>query len=217
MKKYSVVLFDLDGTIIDSGEGVTNSVAYALKKFGIEVEDKSALSKFIGPPLIYSFKTFYGFDDEKAKLAIEYYREYYQDKGIFEGYIYEGVEELLDDLKRAGKKIILATSKPEAFAKRILEKASLIKYFDFVAGATLDESTRITKIDVLEYALKEAKIDTVDDVIMIGDRFYDIEGAHNFGIDCLAVLYGYGARDEFEKYGAEYIFEAPAQISKFLV
>lgn len=217
MKKYSVVLFDLDGTIIDSGEGVTNSVAYALKKFGIEVEDKSTLSKFIGPPLIYSFKTFYGFDDEKAKLAIEYYREYYQDKGIFEGDIYEGVEELLCNLKKAGKKIILATSKPEAFAKRILEKASLIKYFDFVAGATLDESTRITKIDVLEYALKEAKIDTVDDVIMIGDRFYDIEGAHNFGIDCLAVLYGYGARDEFEKYGAEYIFETPAQISKFLV
>ena len=217
MKKYSTVLFDLDGTIIDSGEGVTNSVSYALKKFGIEIEDKSTLSKFIGPPLIYSFKTFYGFDDEKAKLAIEHYREYYQEKGIFEGYIYDGVEQLLCDLKKAGKKIVLATSKPEIFAKRILEKASLIKYFDFVAGATLDESTRITKIDVLEYAIKEANIDTVDDVVMIGDRFYDIEGAHNFGIDCIAVLYGYGERDEFEKYGAEYIFDTPEQISKFLV
>lgn len=216
MKKYSTVLFDLDGTIIDSGEGVTNSVAYALERLGIAVNDKSTLKRFIGPPLIYSFMTFYGFDREKALLAIEYYREYYQDKGIFEGYIYNGVEALLSDLKQKGKRIILATSKPEVFAKRILERAGIIKYFDFVGGATLDETTRNTKIDVLEYVIKEANIDTVDDVIMIGDRFYDIEGAHNFGIDCIAVLYGYGARDEFEKYGAEYIFETPEQISEFL-
>ena len=104
MKQYSTVLFDLDGTIIDSGEGVANSVSYALEKFGITVEDKSTLKRFIGPPLIYSFKTFYGFDDDKARLAIEYYREYYQDKGIFEGYIYGGIENLLIDLflKRRG-------------------------------------------------------------------------------------------------------------------
>lgn len=217
MKQYSTVLFDLDGTIIDSGEGVTNSVSYALEKFGITVEDKSTLKKFIGPPLIYSFKTFYGFDDDKARLAIEYYREYYQEKGIFEGYIYDGIENLLIDLKQRGKKIILATSKPEAFALRILEKAALAKYFDFIGGATLDESTRVTKIDVLEYVLEEANIDTVSSVIMIGDRFYDIEGAHNFGMDCIAVLYGYGTREEFEKYGAEYIFDTPSEISKFLI
>ncbi len=217
MKKYSTVLFDLDGTIVDSGQGVTNSVAYALEKFGIEVEDKRTLKRFIGPPLIHSFKAFYGFDDEWAHLAVKYYREYYTEKGIFEGYIYDGVTELLKALSEAKMKIVLATSKPEEFAKRILERAGIIQYFDYVAGATMDERTRATKIQVLEYAIKEANIDTPSDVIMIGDRFYDIEGAHNFGIDCIAVLYGYGDREEFEKYGAEYIFESPEQISQFLI
>ncbi len=217
MKKYSTVLFDLDGTIVDSGQGVTNSVAYALEKFGIEVEDKSTLKRFIGPPLIYSFKTFYGFDDEQAHLAVKYYREYYTEKGIFEGYIYKGVKELLKELSEAKIKIVLATSKPEEFAKKILEGAGIIQYFDYVAGATMDESTRSTKIQVLEYALKEASIDTSSGVIMIGDRFYDIEGAHHFGIDCIAVLYGYGSKEEFEKYGADYIFDTPEQVSNLLL
>lgn len=212
MKKYATLFFDLDGTIVDSGEGVTNSVAYALNKFGIEVKDKSTLKRFIGPPLIYSFKAFYGFDDEKASKAIEYYREYYTQKGIFEGYFYEGIEELLKGLKEMGMKIVLATSKPEVFAKQIIERGGLSKYFDYIAGASLDEKTRTTKIDVLEYALKECNIDTPSDVIMIGDRFYDIEGAHHFGMDCIAVLYGYGSREEFEKYKAEYILNTPRDV-----
>lgn len=217
MKKYSTVFFDLDGTIIDSGEGVTNSVAYALERLGITVKDMSTLKKFIGPPLIYSFKTFYGFDEEKALKAIEYYREYYTDKGIFEGYVYDGVEELLIALSRAGKRIALATSKPEEFAKRILERANIAKYFDCIAGATMDEQTRTTKIEVLEYTLKMSNIDTPSDVIMIGDRFYDIEGAHHFGMDCVAVLYGYGNKEEFEKYGAEYIVSTPSEVQKLLL
>ncbi|MBO5374338.1 MAG: HAD-IA family hydrolase [Clostridia bacterium] len=216
MKKYSKVLFDLDGTIIDSGEGVTNSVAYALEKFGIVVEDKHTLECFIGPPLIYSFMTFYGFDEQKANKAIEYYREYYTEKGIFEGYIYDGIEALLKKLKKAEKTVILATSKPEIFAKRILDKAGLSKYFDYIAGASLDEKTRTTKIEVLDYVIKECKIDT-ESAIMIGDRFYDIEGARAFGIPCVAVLYGYGSAEEFKKYEAEYIVDKAENIAEILI
>ena len=150
MKNYSTVFFDLDGTLVDSGEGVRNSVEYALKKFGIEVENKDSLSCFIGPPLVVSFKTFYGFDDENADRGVAYYREYYKDKGIFEGYVYDGIEETLKRLKASGKRVMVATSKPEEFAKRVLEKFGIAKYFDFIAGATLDEKTRANKIEIIE-------------------------------------------------------------------
>ena len=217
MKKYSAVFFDLDGTIVDSGEGVTNSVAYALEKFGIEVEDKSTLTRFIGPPLVYSFKTFYSFDDEKALKAIEYYREYYTTKGIFEGYIYDGIPQALKTLNEAGMCVILATSKPEEFAKKILAEAGLDTHFSYIAGASMDEKTRNTKIQVIDYALKACNIDTPSDVIMVGDRFYDIEGAHHFGMECIAVLYGYGNREEFEKYGSEYIAKTPRDVCEIIL
>lgn len=216
-KKYSVVLFDLDGTVVDSGEGVTNSVAYALDKFGISVDDKKQLTKFIGPPLVYSFKAFYNFDENQALEAINYYREYYTSKGIFEGYVYDGVEKLLSDLKQAGMRLILATSKPEEFARQIMERAGLDKYFEYMAGASMDERTRNTKIEVIDYALKTANIDTPSDVVMVGDRFYDIEGAHHFGIDCIAVEYGYGNREEFERYNADYIAKTPLDVSEILI
>ncbi len=216
-KKYSIVLFDLDGTVVDSGEGVTNSVAYALNKLGISVDDKEQLTKFIGPPLIYSFKTFYNFDEKQALDAINYYREYYTSKGIFEGYVYDGIEKLLSDLSKAGMRLILATSKPEKFARQIMENAGLDKYFEYMAGASMDEKTRNTKIEVIEYALKTANIDTPSDVVMIGDRFYDIEGAHHFGIDCIAVEYGYGSREEFESYKADYIVKTPLDVFEILI
>ncbi len=216
MKEYTTILFDLDGTIIDSGEGVANSLIYALNKLGISVEERQSLRRFIGPPLAYSFKTFYGFDEEKTQTAIEYYREYYKDKGILEGYIYDGTEELLRALKENGKRLILATSKPEGFAKRILSNASLDKYFDLIAGATMDEKTRSTKEQVLEYAIKEGNIDTSSS-IMVGDRFYDIEGARAFGMPCVAVLYGYGDRAEFEKHGALYIAKTPKEVAEFIL
>lgn len=216
MIKYTTVLFDLDGTIIDSGEGVTNSVSYALERLGVEVKEKCALTRFIGPPLVYSFKNFYGFDEETTTKAISLYREYYTDKGITEGYIYEGTEELLKTLKSANKRLILATSKPELFAKRILDDAGLSKYFDFIAGASLDEKTRHTKEQVIEYAIKEASIDTSSS-IMVGDRFYDIEGARAYGMPCIGVTYGYGAREELEKYKALYIAEKPEDVAEFLL
>ena len=138
MAKYNTVFFDLDGTVIDSGEGVSNSVLYALKKFGINEIKEKAL-KFIGPPLAHSFKEFYGFDDEKATLGIKIYREYYREKGIFECYVYEGIESLLKGLKANGYKVVLCTSKPEEYAHKILNHFDIMKYFDFACGATMDE------------------------------------------------------------------------------
>ena len=127
------IIFDLDGTLTDPALGITNSVMYALKKFGISVSDRSELFRFIGPPLMYSFKTYYGFDDEKAKLAIDYYRDRFADGGKFENEVYPGIAELLAELRSAGSRIILATSKPEEFSVEILEHFDLLKYFDFVA------------------------------------------------------------------------------------
>jgi phosphoglycolate phosphatase len=216
MKNYGTVFFDLDGTLVDSGEGVRNSVEYALKKFGIEVENKDSLSCFIGPPLTVSFKTFYGFDDENADRGVAYYREYYKDKGIFEGYVYDGIEETLKRLKDAGKRVMVATSKPEEYAKRVLEKFGIAKYFDFIAGATMDEKTRANKIEIMQYAFDSCGA-SPSDTIMVGDRLFDIEGAKHFGMECIAVLYGYGSMEEFERYGAEYIVETAEDVANLIL
>ncbi len=215
MKNYETVLFDLDGTLTDPGEGVTNSVAYALEKFGISVSDKRELYRFIGPPLLYSFENFYGFSESDAKKALGYYREYYSKTGIFQNAIYDGIKELLSDLKKSGKKLVVATSKPEHFAKIVLEHFDILKYFDFLGGASLDES-RSEKNEVMEYAVKTCNIDT-SRAIMIGDRHFDIDGAKLFGMDSIGVLFGYGTREELEKSGATYIADSADEIRKILL
>ncbi len=216
MKKYNLILFDLDGTLTDPGEGISNSVAYALNKFGISVADKRELYKFIGPPLHESFEKFYGFSEAKAKLAVEYYREYYKDKGIFENFLYDGVEELLLALKESGKRIVLATSKPELFAKRILDHFGLSSYFHFVAGANLD-GTRTDKAEVIAYALENCGRDEPSGVLMVGDREHDIIGAKANGIDSVGVLFGYGSKEELERAGADHIVGNIQEILKLIL
>ena len=211
---YNTVLFDLDGTLTNPGQGITNSVAYALKKFGIEVEDRQELYKFIGPPLYESFMKYYGFSQEKAETAVSFFREYFRDTGIFENEVYGGVTDLLDEIKNSGRKIILATSKPEEFAKRVLSHFGLDKYFDFVAGATMD-SSRVEKSDVIAYAIKESGC-TGENAVMIGDRLHDILGAKENGLDSIGVLFGYGSREELEEAGADYIAETVEEIIKFI-
>lgn len=207
---YKTILFDLDGTLTDPGEGITNSVAYALEHYGITVEDKKSLYCFIGPPLNDSFVKYYGFDSEKAMEAIGVYREYFRERGIFENELYEGVGELLDKIKRSGRKIVLATSKPEEFAVRILEHFDLIRYFDVVAGASMDEK-RNKKGDVIAYALKKGGI-SVQDAVMIGDREHDIFGAKENGLPSIGVLYGYGSREELVAAGADKIVTTAEEI-----
>lgn len=203
---YEVILFDLDGTLTDPAEGITKSVEYALNKWNISVDDRRELFPFIGPPLIESFMEFYGFDREKAVQSVTYYREYFSTKGLFENEIYPGIEEMLSRLKNAGKRLVVATSKPDEFAKKILEHFNIIDYFEFVGGAAMNE-TRTKKYEVIEYTLESIGVDLSDvsKVVMVGDRRHDVEGAARFGIDTIGVLYGYGSREELESAGAKYI------------
>ena len=188
---YSVILFDLDGTLTDPGLGITNSVAFALSRWGIEVTDRKTLYKFIGPPLLDAFSEHYGFSAEDSKKTLGYYREYFSTKGIYENSLYEGIPTLLEELKRQGKRIVLATSKPEQFARIILSHFGIDKYFDFVAGASMDES-RSKKADVIAYALDSIGSPDVSTLVMVGDREHDVLGAAQHGIKTIGVLYGYG-------------------------
>ncbi|MBQ9113264.1 MAG: HAD family hydrolase [Clostridia bacterium] len=212
---YNTILFDLDGTLTDPWRGITNSVAYALTKFGIEVTDTRELCKFIGPPLLDSFAEYYGFDDDQCRLAVRLYREYFRDRGIYENSVYDGVPELLSALRGHGKRIVLATSKPEEFARIILKHFSLDVYFDLVAGASMDE-TRSKKADVIAYALEKLCITDTSDVLMVGDRKHDVLGANQLGINTVGVLYGYGDLEELRSAGARYIAKTVNDILNFI-
>ncbi|MBR5322398.1 MAG: HAD family hydrolase [Clostridia bacterium] len=212
---YNVVLFDLDGTLTDPGVGITNSVAYALKAFGIENTDRRQLYKFIGPPLIDSFSKYYSLSDEECKKAIFEYRVYFKEKGMFENSVYKDVPELLQTLKDDGKKLVIATSKPEEFAVTILKHFNLYKHFDAVCGASMD-GKRSIKGDIIKYALDKCDITDLTKTVMIGDREHDIIGAKSVGIDSVGVLYGYGNLEELKKAGATYIAEEVNDILKFI-
>lgn len=214
MPRYAYCLFDLDGTLTDPGEGITRSVAYALSFFGIEVKDRTALYPFIGPPLVDSFSTFYGFSPEQARQAVERYREYFSRQGIFENELYPGIKELLEDLKRHGVRILLASSKPELYARKILEHFQLLPFFDFVAAATMDD-TRSKKTDVVRYALESCGI-SPDRAVMIGDRHHDIEGAKDNTLESIGVLWGYGSREELSAAGATLLAESVPQLVSLL-
>ena len=213
---YQTILFDLDGTLTNSELGITNSVAYALGKFGIEVPDKKALRVFIGPPLQDSFERFYGFSKEECLKVIDYYHEYFSEKGLYENEVYPGVPDLLTSLKQAGKQLIVATSKPEEFSVQILKHFGLFDYFDFVAGATMDRK-RSKKSDVIQYALGQNQITDLAHAIMIGDREYDVFGAQAQKLDSIGVLYGFGSREELETAGATYIVDDVKKMHEILI
>lgn len=216
---YDIFLFDLDGTLTDPAEGITNSVAYALSKYGIEVEDRTTLNTFIGPPLADSFARYYGFGPEQAKEAIVYYREYFAPKGIFENVPYEGIVDVLKELKSRGKILAVATSKAELFAQRIMDHFGLAQYFDLVCGASMDLS-RSLKADVIAYTLDRIRNEGLcpkadPAIVMVGDREHDVLGAKENGLPSIGVLYGYGSREELEAAGAEHIISSPQELLDF--
>jgi phosphoglycolate phosphatase len=213
---YKYILFDLDGTLTNPEIGITNSVMYALEKFNIKVADRKELHPFIGPPLTYSFQTYYGLSEADSELAVKYYRERFSVKGLYENEVYEGVEKLLQQLKESGKTLIIATSKPEEFTLKILKYFDLYKYFDYVAGATMDGS-RGEKADVIRYALEISGITDKTEAIMIGDRKYDILGAKENGLESIGVLFGFGDYEELTKAGANYVAETVEDISKYVL
>lgn len=213
-RSYDTFFFDLDGTLTDSSLGITNSVIYALKKYGIEETDRTKLYPFIGPPLTVSFERYYGFSKEQSIEAVGYYREYYREKGLFENRVYDGLAPVLEELKRRGRTLVVATSKPEPFARKIIEHFGLNSYFDYVAGMEMDGG-RGTKEAVIRYALDACRITDKSKVLMIGDREHDVIGAKAAGIDCLGILYGFGSREELLEAGADYIEETAEGILKY--
>ncbi|GLC82790.1 HAD family hydrolase [Lacrimispora brassicae] len=208
-------LFDLDGTLTDPKEGITKSVQYALRHFDIEVENLDELCCFIGPPLKDSFMEYYGFDEEQARKAIDIYREYFSGKGLYENKAYEGVAEVLQSFLTAGKKLYVASSKPEVFVRMILKHFELDSYFLFMGGADMDE-TRVKKADVIRYVLEECGIRDLDKTVMIGDRKHDVLGAKETGIASVGVLYGYGSRQELKEAGADVLAETIFDLQNLL-
>lgn len=214
-----IVLFDLDGTLTDPGIGITNSVMYALEKYGIALPERSELYKFIGPPLSESFERFYDFSPEEAVHAVEVYREYFSVKGLFENELYEGIENMLKTLKQQGKLICLATSKPEIFAKKILEYFHIDHYFDYISGSLLS-GERTDKSEVITHVLQCLEIDgqayQKDEIVMVGDREHDVIGAHKNDLDVIGVLYGYGTLEEFNQAGADEIVASVDELHTIL-
>lgn len=210
------IFLDLDGTITDSRDGITKCFEYALNHFGIQVENRADLEQFIGPPLEQSFREGFGFDEEKATLAVKKYRERYVPIGAYENLVYPGMETALQQMKEAGKILIVATSKPEHMSKKILEYFGLDKYFEDICGAD-DDKNRSKKAEVIRYALEKHNITETDEVLMVGDRKYDVTGAAECGIKCMGVLYGFGDREELEAAGAAYIAETVEDMARIIV
>ena len=214
---YQYLLFDLDGTLTNPKEGITKSVQYALHHFGIDVDDPDTLTSYIGPPLIPSFMEFHGLTQEQALEALQVYRQRFASVGLFENEVLEGVPEMLCALKQKGRFLAVASSKPEAYVIRILEHFDLLQYFDEVVGASRDEK-RSAKKDVIEEALhRMGKAPGDRNVLMIGDRMHDIEGAWLCGLDSLGVYTGFAADGELEAAGATYVFHSIRSMADFLL
>lgn len=201
---WKTVLFDLDGTLTDSAPGITNSVSRALAHFGIEEKPENLL-RFIGPPLNESLPEYYGFTPEQTVKAVEVFREYFVEKGWLENAPYPGIPELLGDLKAAGLQLMVATSKPEVQAVRVLKHFGLAEYFDHICGAPAGNEDGARKASVIREALRWAE--DPSSVVMVGDRRHDVEGAHENGLPCIGVLYGYGSREELSGAGASFLAE----------
>lgn len=210
------ILFDLDGTLTDSALGITNCATYALKKFGIFPTSTAELLPYIGPPLMDSFKEFHGLSQDQAQQAVIYYRERFSKIGWRENEVFDGIPSLLKELNDRGVALMVATSKPEEFTCRILEHFDLRKYFEFVAGSTLD-GQRSGKADVIAYIRGKFPEMTAENTVMIGDRKYDVIGAHSQNLPAVGVLYGYGDRDEMKAAGADFIVEDVVALQQLLL
>lgn len=213
---YTHILFDLDGTLTDPGEGIVNSIHYALKKMGIEEPDREALKSFIGPPLRESFSLRYGFSKEEAEQAVAFYREYFEPRGMFENAVYAGIPGLLTALQERNACLLLATSKPLVYARKILEYFSLSLYFHDTFGSNLDGSLT-DKGELISLILSKFNTIPRSSFVMIGDRAHDSNGAKKNAIDSIGVLWGYGTKDELEKAGTHTFAATPDALLKLLV
>lgn len=211
------IFFDLDGTLTDSGPGIIEAVQYALERMGVRENNVKKIQRFIGPPLTVSFEKIYGFTQEECKKAIAYFREDYNDKGIYNNKPYPGIPKLLADLKAAGKTLAVSTSKPLPLAERVLEFFDLRQYFDVVCGGNLDE-TRNGKDQIIADTIRVLQLTDLSQAVMVGDRNLDVIGAHKNGLRCIGILYGgYGTLEELEEAGADWIAENPEEVGVLLL
>ena len=211
---YDLIMFDLDGTLTLPEEGITKSVQYALSHFGIEENDMERLRRFIGPPLVDAFMGFYGMSRENALDAVKKYRERFSVKGLFENELIDGIPQMLDNLRKGGKKLALATSKPIVFAQKIIDYYDITKYFDVVVGAEFD-GTRNEKEDVIAEVLRQ--VPDVVSPVMVGDRMHDVIGAKKNNVPCIGVLYGYAAKGELEENGAVCVVGSVSELRNILI
>src|SRR5699024_9918273 len=214
---WNTILFDLDGTLTDPAEGITKAVEAALNHYGITVADRAALHKFIGPPLDESFPEFYGFDAARTAEATEVFRADFDRQGWRENIPYPGVEDMLRDLRAAGKRLLVATSKPEVFALRIMEHFGLARYFDHICGAPMDNQEGAKKAAVIRDALRRAGVEDLSTAVMVGDRRHDIDGARQAGLEAVGVLWGYGDLQELEASHPVHIVESFDGLKKVLI
>lgn len=213
---YTTILFDLDGTLTEPKIGITKSIQYALRRFGINEENLDNLEPFIGPPLLKSFMEFYNLSESDAKKAVEYYRERFSTVGLYENAVYPGIPEMLEELCNKKVKLIVATSKPTVYSVKILEHFDLYQYFDTVIGSNLD-GTRVEKGEVIEAVLNELKDVDRQMTIMVGDRKYDVIGARENGLKVISVAYGYGSFEELREAQPDYIVTSVKELHELLV
>ena len=214
MTGYTTLLFDLDGTLTDSTEGILKCLVNAIEQMGFEVPEDT--NKFLGPPIRQSFAEFCGMNEEQIDQAVKIFRERYSTVGLFENRVYDGIPEMLERLKSGGKRLMVATSKPQVYAVRIFDRFGLTQFFEFVGGAELDGS-RDYKDEVIEYVLAQTGITDRSKVLMIGDRRQDVLGAHKTGIKCMGILWGYGSIEELTEAGADFIAETPEKAAEAIL
>ncbi len=215
-RNFNTVLFDLDGTLTDSSPGILNCVRYTLTEMERDIPDETVLKKFLGPPLRYAFTEFCGFDETTAEEAFKLYRQRYKEVCITENALYDGVYDMLEQLHGAGKAIAVATNKAEFMAEKIIGHFGIRPFFTAVCGAAPDGSDG-KKSDVIKKALRLCGENDLKSAVMVGDRFYDIEGAREVGIASIGALFGYGEREELEKAGADFTAASPEEIVKMIL
>lgn len=212
---YRAILFDLDGTITDSGEGIMKSVQYALEKIGKPEPELDKLRVFVGPPLYKEFMEYADIDEETAQQAVAYYRERYTPIGVYENSLYDGIQDMLEGLRARGYKLGIASSKPEYFVLVVLDHFKIRQYFDVVVGSELN-GARTNKAEVVEEALRQLGLeDHRNRVVMVGDKEHDVFGARKAGVECVAVSYGYGTMEELTKAEPLKIVGSPEELLDF--
>lgn len=216
MADFDYVIFDFDGTVADTGEGILKSLQYSFVAMGDPAPDLSDLKKFIGPPVYYSYTHFYDIAEDKVDLYVKKYRERYREKGIYESKVYDGIKELIYSLKENNIKVGIASSKPENLIYSVADYLEITDLFDVIVGVKSDNSKHSTKAGLITQAMDDMGADNKSKVLMVGDRLFDIDGAHEASIKCCGALWGFGDRAEFEEHKADFIVEKPEDIMDFI-